>query len=121
MRVLLTNEPRSYREIFAGAFRALRPHVEVITAEPEAVEEATSRLHPDAVVCSNATPALQTAIDAWMEVRLEDGTLRVRASDTGGSQDTNPGLQTLLAFVDRSEVKARKAGEARAERRSKTQ
>lgn len=42
MRVLLTNEPRSYREIFAGAFRALRPHIEVITAEPEAMEEVIS-------------------------------------------------------------------------------
>lgn len=121
MRVLLANEPRSYREIFAGAFRALRPHVEVITAEPGALEEAASRLHPDAVVCSNATPALRTAIEVWMEVRLEDGTLRVRASDTGRSQDTNPGLQTLLAFVDRSEGEARKAGEPHVESRSKTQ
>lgn len=62
---------------------------------------------------------MQTAIDAWMEVRLEDGTLR--ASDTGGSQDTNPSLQTLLAFVDRSEEEARRAGEAHAESGSKTQ
>jgi hypothetical protein len=61
---------------------------------------------------------MRTAIDAWMEVRLEDGTLR--ASDTGGSQDTNPGLQTLLAFVNRSGEEARRAGEARAERSSKT-
>lgn len=40
---------------------------------------------------------MRTAMDAWMEVRLEDGTLR--ASDAGGFHDTNPGLQTLLAFV----------------------
>lgn len=62
---------------------------------------------------------MRTAIDAWMEVRLEDGTLR--ASDTGGFQDTNPGLQTLLAFVNRCEEEAQSAGEARAERRSKTE
>ena len=31
---------------------------------------------------------MRTAIDAWMEVRLEDGTLR--ASDTGGFQDHEP-------------------------------
>jgi hypothetical protein len=47
--------------------------------------------------------------------------MRVRASDTGGYQDTNPGLQILLAFVDRSEVETRKAGETHVEGRSKTQ
>jgi hypothetical protein len=120
MRVLLANEPRSYREIFAGAFRVLRPHVEVITAEPEALEEVAARLHPDAVVCSNTTPALRTAIGAWMEVRLEDGVLRVLASDTGRSMDPNPGLEALLAFVDRSEEEARKTGGTHAESRSKT-
>ena len=31
MRILLANEPRSHREVFAGALRALRPHVETIT------------------------------------------------------------------------------------------
>jgi CheY-like chemotaxis protein len=70
MRVLLVNEPRSYREIFAGAFRVLRPHIEVVTAEPEELEEVASRLQPDAVVCSNTTPELRTAVGAWMEVRL---------------------------------------------------
>jgi hypothetical protein len=64
---------------------------------------------------------MRTAIDSWMEIRLVDGTLLVRASDTGGSQDENPGLQTLLAFVDRSEEEARRAGETHVESGSKTQ
>lgn len=49
-----------------------------------------------------------------MEVRLEDGTLLVSTSDTGRSKDPNPGLETLLDFVDRSEV-ARKAGRTKFE------
>jgi hypothetical protein len=42
-----------------------------------------------------------------MEVRLEDGTLRVRTSDAGRSHDPNPGLDVLLQFVDRGEKQNR--------------
>ena len=114
MRVLLANEPRSYRQVFAGALHALRPQVEVIMVEPNAVEGEAPRLRPDAVVCSRTTPALRTAVGVWMEVRLEKGALLVRTSDTGPSQDPNPGLEILLDFVDRSE-EAREAGRAKAE------
>jgi hypothetical protein len=107
MRILLANEPRSHREVFAGALRALRPHAEVITVKPDALEGEAPRLRPDAVVCSRVTPALRTATGRWMEVRLEGGTLLVRASDTGRTYDRNPGLEILLSFVDRGEVQAR--------------
>jgi hypothetical protein len=59
MRILLANEPRSHREVFAGALRALRPHLEVITVKPDALEGEAPRLRPDAVVCSRITPALR--------------------------------------------------------------
>lgn len=107
MRILLANEPRSYREAFADAFRALRPHVEVITVEPEALEEVVLRLSPDLVVCSRTTPAIRAATDSWMEVRVEGELLVMRTSDTDRSNDPNPGLETLLAFVDRSDGDAR--------------
>jgi hypothetical protein len=95
MRILLANEPRSHREVFAGALRALRPHLEVITVKP------------DAVVCSRITPALRTATGSWMEVRIENGKLRVRTTDTGSSRDPDPGLDVLLQFVDRGEEQSR--------------
>jgi len=107
MRVLLANEPRSHREVFAGALRALRPHLEVITVKPDVLEGEAPRLRPDAVVCSRITPELQTAAGRWMEVRLEDGKLLVRTSDNGRTHDPNPGLDVLLQFVDRSEERAR--------------
>ena len=110
MRILLANEPRSHREVFAGALRALRPEVEVITVRPDALEGEMPRLRPDAVVCSHITPSLSTAAGRWMEVRLEDGTLRVRTSDTGRSRDPDPGLDILLQFVDRGEEQTRNAG-----------
>ena len=107
MRLLLANEPRSYREAFADAFRALRPHFEVITLEPDALEDATLHLRPDVVVCSRITPVIRTAARSWIEVRLEGELLIVRTSDTGRSPASNPGLESMLAFVDRREEEAR--------------
>jgi hypothetical protein len=111
MRILMANEPRSHREVFAGALRALRPHVEVITVRPDALEGEAPRLRPDAVVCSRVTPALRTATGRWMEVRLEDGTLRVVTSDAGRFHD--PGIDVLLQFVDRGEEQIRTPGRRR--------
>ena len=109
MRILMANEPRSHREVFAGALRVLRPHVEVITVMPDALESEAPRLRPDAVVSSRITPALRTATGHWMEVRLEDGMLRIRTSDAGRSRDPDPGLDVLLQFVDRGEEQIRTA------------
>ena len=102
MRILMANEPRSHREVFAGALRALRPNVEVITVKPDALEGEAPRLRPDAVVCSRITPALRTATGRWMEIRLKEGKLLVNTSDEGRSHDPNPGLDVLLRFVDRA-------------------
>ena len=108
MRILLANEPRSYREAFADAFRALRPHVEAITVDPEALEEEMLRLSPDVVVCSHTTPAIRAATSSWIEVRVEDELLILRTS--GADRSNNPGLETLLAFVDQSDGEARNGG-----------
>lgn len=37
-RVLLANEPRSYRQAIAGALQALRPDVEFEEIEPERLD-----------------------------------------------------------------------------------
>ncbi len=79
----------------------------MITVKPDALEGEAPRLRPDAVVCSRITPALRNATGRWMEVRLENGMLRVRTSDTGRSRDPDPGLDVLLQFVDRGEEQAR--------------
>lgn len=107
MRILFANEPRAYREAFADAFRSLRPHAQVVTLEPEGLEAEVLRLRPDVVVCSRTTPAIRAATRSWMEVRVEGELLILRTSHTGRSYDTNPGLETLLAFLDRTEKDTR--------------
>ena len=54
-RIVVANEPRSYREAMAVACRVLRPEVEVILAEPADLDAAVARLDPQLVPCSRLT------------------------------------------------------------------
>ena len=96
MRVLMANEPRSHREVFAGVLRAA------------SARRRGATLRPDALVCSRVTPALRTAGGHWMKVRLEEGSRLLSTSDAGGSPD--PGLDVLLKFVDRGEERPEPPG-----------
>jgi len=52
MRVLMAIEPRSYREVIGAAIRGLRPHLEVVIVDPDALEPEMARLDPELVVCN---------------------------------------------------------------------
>jgi hypothetical protein len=66
MRILVANEPRSYREAIAGALRVLCPHLEVIVVEPEDLDREVVRLAPNVVLCSRLTEAVETRPLAWV-------------------------------------------------------
>lgn len=100
MRVLLANAPLSYRQAMAAAIAALRPDVDVLLAEPEALDTEVERLRPDVVVCSHVTPLVEGRVLAWVDLYPEgdrhatisiDG-LRV---ETGGVE-----LDDLLSIID---------------------
>jgi hypothetical protein len=103
MRILVANEPRSYRETFARVFQALRPHVEAIAVDPDALDREALRLRPDLVVCERVTPTVETVARCWMELRVEGERLvsasKPRMPSGGGEVD----LAYLLSFIDRSE------------------
>ena len=110
MRVLLANAPLSYRQAMAAAITALRPDVDVVLGEPEALDTEVERLRPDVVVCSHVTPLVQIRVLAWVDLYPEgdrhatisiDG-LRV---ETGGIE-----LDDLLSIIDQ---RARKLAETR--------
>ena len=65
MRILVANEPRSYREAFTRVFQALRPHVESIAVDPDALDREALRLRPDLVVCGRVTPMVETVARCW--------------------------------------------------------
>ena len=66
LRVLVANEPCAYREVVAGAFQLLRPHLDVVAVDPADMDEAISQLRPGLVVCSRLTEAVQAGPLAWV-------------------------------------------------------
>jgi hypothetical protein len=66
MRILVANEPRSYREVIASTLQVLRPHLEVILVEPEDLDRNVVRLAPNLVLCSRLTEVVETRSRAWV-------------------------------------------------------
>lgn len=103
MRILIANEPRSYRGAIAYAIRKLKPGVEVIAVEPAALDFEMKRLTPQLVICSCVTPAVEAGVLAWIELYPEYESL-ARLS-LGGRCSTVVGitLEDLLSTIERVE------------------
>jgi CheY-like chemotaxis protein len=110
MRILVANEPRSYREVIGAALQALKPNVEVLTIGPEELDREVERSAPDLVLCSRLSPTVEDEVPAWVElypngdplVAMSIDGLRMTAID-------DIGLDNLLWIVDRAEVLAHKS------------
>ena len=103
MRVLVANEPFVYREVISAAFKELRPHVEVISAEPQDLDREFSRLVPHLVVCSRVTAQVERGATAWVELYPEHASGAVVS--LGGEETTSDAMDfdTLLSVLDRAE------------------
>lgn len=104
LRVLVANEPRSYREAIARVFEATRPRVEVTTIEPEEIDSEVERLAPQMVVCSRVTPAVEATVLAWVE--LYPGHESFAQISVRGERQTLAEIELdgLLSIVDQAEV-----------------
>lgn len=104
MRVLVANEPRSYREAFGRAFVVLRPNVETIVVEPEVLDREVLRFEPDVVICDRVTPVVAATARSWMELRVEEERLVVCSNSRAlPARHREIDLDDLLAFIDESE------------------
>jgi hypothetical protein len=101
-RVLVANEPRSYREVIADAVRGLRPLVEVIVVEPEDLDREVVTLGPDLVLCSGATAAVQTGAPAWIELYPGGETLARVHLNGRNSTVADIQLAGILSIVDQA-------------------
>ena len=101
-RVLLANEPRSYREAIAHVLRALRPGLEVDETDQASLDRELSRGVPGLVICSRATPAVREKVPAWVELYTDHGQLS--SVVIGGERSTVNGmeLEDILKVVDRA-------------------
>ncbi len=107
LRILLTNEPRSYREAIAGAVRALKPNTEVFVAGPENLDAEVKRRSPHLVVCSQATPLVERRSLVWVELYPDHGSISTVSIDGERSTVVDIELADLLITVDRAEDFAR--------------
>ena len=101
-RIVVANEPRSYREAMAVACRVLCPEVEVILAEPAELDAAVVRLDPQFVLCSRLTEGLRTGSRAWV-LLYPEGEGRAVISVAGHCVSTGDiGFAALAAVIDRA-------------------
>jgi len=111
LRILVANEPRSYREAISGALTGLRPDAEVLTVEPEDLDGEIGRGPATMVLCSCVTSVVVNGSVAWVELypgggpgaRIGVGGLRLTAAG-------DLGLEDLLWIADRAESLARENG-----------
>jgi len=103
MRILVANEPRSYRGALATALQALRPHIMVLTGDPTDLDGTILRFEPHLVICSRLTEAVETHCLAWI-IFYPNGTRSVEARVAGlRLPETDLDLDQLLAIVDHVE------------------
>jgi hypothetical protein len=103
MRIVVANEPRSYREVIAAAVQALRPHIEVILVRPDSLEREVNRLEPQLVVCSELTPAVQERPLAWIMLYPEGKTETIISISGRTTTVGDLEFDRLLALIDEAE------------------
>ncbi len=106
-KMLIAIDPRMYRQVLAHVVRQRRPSVEVLTAEPEELEEVADRLAPHLIICHQATPAVRASAWSWveLEVRLGAGDLEanVKVDGSPASRVECADVSDILAALDETE------------------
>ena len=102
MRILVSFEDnyRAYGGVIAAGIRILRPHAEVGTADPDALEEETARFEPEVVICCRPSATDSNDGPAWIELSLDP--LRpsnIRVGDRRW-ESTNLTLEESLGIID---------------------
>lgn len=99
-RILVAPQFVAEREALAGTLRLMRPTIEVVEVEPEALDAQVVALRPDIVVCSALTEVVETRVAAWAEL-YPNQEPRAVLSLAGRRWDTpNISFAQLLDFID---------------------
>jgi hypothetical protein len=106
--VAIDDDFRAYREVIATCVRLLRPHVEVVSAGLEALEEKVARLDLHVVICNLPAPAVPDNELVWVELSLYPTQRSVVCVGGSRSELRNPGVDTLAQLIDEVEQAAGK-------------
>lgn len=102
LRVLVANEPRSYREVIASVLQEIRPSMHISCTEPDSLDTEVLRLEPHLVVCSQLTSIVETHPLGWI-LLYPDGYARAVVS-VAGERTEYPNIEfhSLVAVVDQT-------------------
>lgn len=102
VRILVANEPRAYREVFASTLQILRPEAEIVEAKPEHLDREVKRFQPDLVLCSNVSPLVQNTVLNWILLYPENEPSIMIFTSGELSTVGNVDLEDLISLVDRT-------------------
>lgn len=100
LRVLFANAPLSYRQAMAVAIETLRPEVEVLICDPDALDLEVERFCPDLVVCSHVTALVKSRVPAWVELYPDESQLATIVMGNRRTKTVGIELDDLLSIVD---------------------
>lgn len=106
MRVLVSNEPRVYREVLAAALQEMRPTAEVEMIEPAALDAEIVSKKPGLVFCSALTEAIRRGASAWVLLYPEGEGRAVLGVGNREHDITEVDLSALLDVVDQVAARA---------------
>lgn len=102
MRVIVANEPLSYREVISGVLGELRPDAEIVTVSPEALDATVLLLRPRAVICNRVSPVIEEHVLVWAELYPDGGTVSEVSILRERSSVSDMRLEDLFAMLDRA-------------------
>lgn len=103
MCVLLTNEPRAYRDTISVALRFLRPHVEVNVTDPEKLDESILLHAPKVVVCSHLTTLVVEQVPTWVVLYSDDAPVALRYLNGKRTTVSEIDLDGIMSLIDQTE------------------
>lgn len=111
MCALVANDPPVYRQLISEALRKLRPLVEVVSAEPEELDEAVRRLQPHLVISGLRRRCGPGACCAWCFTRAKVWACDEASGREGAARHLGigVGVADLLGVVDEAELPCRSA------------
>jgi hypothetical protein len=110
LRILIGNEPRSYREAISGAIECMRPDAEVLTVEPEELDLVVGQGPAGMVLCSCVTSVVEKESLAWVELYPGGGPgSRIGVDGLRLTAAGDIGLADILWIADRAEALARES------------
>jgi hypothetical protein len=113
MRVLfaMQEDYRIYRDVMAGSLRAMRPRLEVATADPIDFEERLESFKPQVVICGGRSFARREEPIAWVDLAFDSPAPLQRPARIcvyGCCREIlNPGFEDLISLIEEVELLSR--------------